>query len=69
LFRLRLGRTDGSELLLLILFVTVTVNVLTVSNVRLSDNDQKYFLPIYNVVPFILALVLSTALLVTFNYE
>jgi len=59
LFRLRIGRTNGSELIFLILVVTVAVNLLTVFNRRLSDNDQKYFLPLYVGLPLFLAFFLK----------
>jgi hypothetical protein len=59
LLRLRLQKTDGTELLLLTMLATTAVNMLTVYNVRLSDNDPKYFLPYYTCVPFFLAMFIS----------
>ena len=59
LWRLKIGRTNGSELLFLILLATVAVNLLTVFNRRLSDNDQKYFLPFYIGLPLFLAFFLK----------
>jgi hypothetical protein len=59
LLRLRLQETNGTELLLLTMLATTAVNMLTVFNVRLSDNDPKYFLPYYTCVPFFLAMLIT----------
>ena len=59
LLRLRRQKTNGTELLLLTMLATTAVNLLTVFNVRLSDNDPKYFLPYYTCVPFFLAMLIS----------
>lgn len=49
-------RSQGTALLLLTLFATMAINMLTVFNIRLSDDDPKYFLPYYTSIPFFLAL-------------
>ena len=54
LLRLRKGRSDGTELLLLVVIAALVVNLFTVFSQRLSDNDQKYFLPVYTSLPLFL---------------
>jgi hypothetical protein len=55
LLRLNIKRANGLELLGLVLGATLAVNFLTVFNIRLNDNDQKYLLPVYTGLPFFLA--------------
>jgi F5/8 type C domain len=52
-------KSQGTALLLLTLLATAAINMLTVFNVRLSDNDPKYFLPYYTSIPFFLALLIA----------
>jgi len=52
-------KPKGTALLLLTLLATTAINMLTVFNVRLSDNDPKYFLPYYTSIPFFLALFID----------
>ena len=59
LLRLRKGRTDGSELLFLLVVAALAVNLFTVFSRRLSDNDQKYLLPVYTSLPLLLGFFLG----------
>ncbi|MCU0579432.1 MAG: discoidin domain-containing protein, partial [Desulfobacterota bacterium] len=59
LLRLNLGRTSGLDLLGLVFIAALAINFLTVFNIRLNDNDQKYLLPVYSALPFFLALFLE----------
>ncbi|MBI5586340.1 MAG: discoidin domain-containing protein [Deltaproteobacteria bacterium] len=59
LLRLNPVRTKGVELLGLVFIATLGVNCLTVFNIRLSDNDQKYLLPVYTCLPFFLAFFIN----------
>ena len=52
-------KPNGMALLLLTLLATTAINMLTVFNVRLSDDDPKYFLPYYTSIPFFLALLID----------
>ena len=52
-------KPKGTALLLLTLLATTAINMLTVFNVRLSDDDPKYFLPYYTSIPFFLALFID----------
>ena len=59
LLRLRKGRTDGTELLFLLVVAALAVNLFTVFSRRLSDNDQKYLLPVYTSLPLLLGFFLE----------
>ena len=52
-------KPKGTALLLLTLLATIAINMLTVFNIRLSDDDPKYFLPYYTSIPFFLALFIE----------
>ncbi len=57
IFFLRISETKGGEIFLLLFFVTIILNFFTHYGSRLSDNDQKYLLPLYTCLPIFLAVL------------
>jgi hypothetical protein len=57
-FFLRLPKPIGGEILLLVFFVIISLNLLTNYGSRLSDNDQKYLLPLYTCLPIFVSVLL-----------
>lgn len=56
---LSLPETKGGELLLFIFLFNIVLHLFTNYGIRLSDNDQKYLLPLYTCLPVFLSLLLS----------
>lgn len=54
------GETNGSEMLILLVGVTLAINLGTIYGIRLADDDQKYLLPLYTALPTILAGAIAT---------
>lgn len=57
-FSFRLARTSGGEILLFLFFIIISLNLFTNYGMRLSDNDQKYLLPLYNCLPVFVSILL-----------
>jgi hypothetical protein len=55
---LRLPETKGGEILVFIFLINIALNLFTHYGIRLSDNDQKYLLPLYTCLPIFLAVFL-----------
>jgi 4-amino-4-deoxy-L-arabinose transferase-like glycosyltransferase len=82
LLTFRRTRTDGSELLVLLLLTNLLLSLFTVFSQWLSDHCQRYLLPTYTAIPIILftflrewkgrfgrwVLVLATAFLMVFHF-
>jgi 4-amino-4-deoxy-L-arabinose transferase-like glycosyltransferase len=55
---LRLDKTTGGEILLFLFSVAILLNLLTTFGSRLSDDDQKYLLPLYTCLPVFVSVLL-----------
>jgi hypothetical protein len=53
----RRSATRGGEVFFFLFIVTLLINLLTNYGVRLSDNDQKYLLPLYSCLPLFLSIL------------
>ncbi len=57
-FSLRLTKTTGGEILLFLFLADILLNLLTPFGSRLSDDDQKYLLPLYTCLPIFVSVLL-----------
>jgi len=55
---LRLTQTNGGEILFSLFLITIMINLLTNYGIRLSDDDQKYLLPLYSCLPIFVSVLL-----------
>lgn len=55
---LRLTQLNGGEILFFLFLITILINLLTIYGTRLSDDDQKYLLPLYTCLPIFVSVLL-----------